>query len=97
MYIQFCAIPPHEGRNAMYSLITKVDYATNYTLGGIVRLKSYEYNAKKVQKVFDFHSCILWDISFIARFYDSLFLKRLCGYSGFDLLKFPEASRLGWK
>jgi hypothetical protein len=39
-YIQFCAIHPHEGRNAMYGLSTKLEYATEYatdiTLGRIV-------------------------------------------------------------
>jgi hypothetical protein len=40
MCIQFCAIPPHEGRNVIFSLSTKVEYATDITLGRIVRSKS---------------------------------------------------------
>jgi hypothetical protein len=35
-------------------------------------------------------------ISFILRFSHSLFLKRFCGYSCFDLLEVSEASRSGW-
>jgi hypothetical protein len=40
--IQFCAIPPHEGVNVMYS--TKVEYATGITLG---RFSSYRVQCKK--------------------------------------------------
>jgi hypothetical protein len=47
--MQFCARPPQEGRNAFYSLSTKVEYATEITLGRIGRLKSYRV-PKKVQK-----------------------------------------------
>jgi ribosomal protein S13 len=39
--------------NAMYSLSTKVEYATDITLRRIVRLKSYQVQRKKV---FGIHS-----------------------------------------
>jgi hypothetical protein len=48
--MQFCAIDPHEGRNAMYSLSTKVEYATDITLGKIGRLKSYRVH-KRCKKI----------------------------------------------
>jgi hypothetical protein len=34
--IEFCAIDPQDGRNATYNLSTKVEYATDITLGRIV-------------------------------------------------------------
>jgi hypothetical protein len=48
----------------MYSLSTKIEYATDITLGRIVRLKSYEGQRKKVQTF----------LVFILRI-----LTRLCG------------------
>jgi hypothetical protein len=63
-------MPPHEGKNAMYSLSIKVEYATVITLGRIVRLKSYRVTAKKMQKFMVFIHSIL------TRFCGSVFLKR---------------------
>jgi hypothetical protein len=59
----------------MYSLSTKVEYATDITLRGIVRLKRYRVQRKKNV---------------------TLFSKSFCGYSCFDILEHPEASRSGW-
>jgi hypothetical protein len=69
--IQFCAIPPHEGVNVVYSLSKKVEYATGITL---VRLSSYRvqckkgfhsysyyyyYNKRNCQTIFDLHRQVL--------------------------------------
>jgi hypothetical protein len=51
--IHFSAIFPHEGRNAMYSSSTKVEYTTDVTLGGMVRLKCYLVQHKKGAKCFN--------------------------------------------
>jgi hypothetical protein len=95
-----------------YSLSTKVEYATDITLGRIVKLKSYRGQRKKGPKSFVivgattaflflvFLHCVYLKcfsaILFIVRFCDSMFLKRFCGYSCFDLLELPEASRSEW-
>jgi hypothetical protein len=73
----------------MYSLSTKVGYATDITLERIVRLKCYQVQRKKGAKVFTFHSLFLH--VFACR---SVFLMRFCGYSYFDLLELLEPSRL---
>jgi hypothetical protein len=49
-WVQFCTIDPHEGRNARYSSSTKVEYATDITLGRLVWLKSYRVQCKKRKK-----------------------------------------------
>jgi hypothetical protein len=43
----------------MYSLSTKVGYATDITLERIVRLKCYQVQRKKGAKVFTFRSLFL--------------------------------------
>jgi hypothetical protein len=44
---QFCTIDPHKDRKAMYSSSTKVEYATDITLGRIVRFKKLSSATQK--------------------------------------------------
>jgi hypothetical protein len=69
----------------MHSLSTKVEYATDITLG---RLKSYRVQPQKRCKQF----LVFIRIMFLGLCVFKVFL----GYSCFDLLEFPEASHSGW-
>jgi hypothetical protein len=49
---QFCAIDPHKRRKAMYNLSTKLEYATDTTLGRILRFKKLSSARQKRCKKF---------------------------------------------
>jgi hypothetical protein len=73
---QFCAIDLHKGRKAMYSSTTKVEYATDITLGRIVRFKKLWSATQKWCKKFCYAgartACRLVPFIFSATFGDCL-------------------------
>jgi hypothetical protein len=66
----------------------------------IVRLKSYREQRKNGAKMFVIEGdgiAFSFIIIIFLPVFAAVFLNYFCGYSYFDLLELPEASRSGWK